>query len=106
MTTGKKTAIAADEECHSSNTLLARWNDSTQLVSPLSLSTNQPSRGHLGGEIWCSMVNTGAIRHYLAGPFRKMKKVGTIRQPDVSSLRLIVFLSTYAPGWHGKDQKH
>ncbi len=33
----KKAAVAADEKGHSSNTLLAWWNDSTPLVSPLSL---------------------------------------------------------------------
>lgn len=76
----------------------------SQSSLPLSLYTNQPSRGHFGGEIWRSMVNTGAIRHYLASPFREMKTVRTNRQPDVSSLRLIEFLSIYAPGWHGKDQ--
>ncbi len=72
----------------------------------ISQSSLSPQTGHLGREIWRSMVNTRAIRHYLTSPFREMKKVWINRQPDVSSLRLIEFLSTYAPGWHGKDQKH
>lgn len=99
----RKTAGAADEKRHSSNTLLAWWNDSTQLVSPPTLS---PLRGHLAGEIWWSVVNTEAIRHYLASPFREMKKVQTNRGPDVSCVWLIEFLSTYAPGWHGNNQTH
>lgn len=94
---GTESAGTATGKHHLSATLLIQRNYSAQLVKPASLSLwSSHQRSISGRELWCGMVNARAVHHQRKRPFREMKELRTNRGPDVTCLRLIEFLSTYA----------
>lgn len=94
---GTESAGTAAKRHHLSATLLIQRNYSAQLVKPTSPS---PRSGHQRAiserELWRGVVNERAVHHPRERPFREMKALRTNRGPDVTCLRLIEFLSTYA----------
>lgn len=77
--------------------LLIQRNYSAQLVKPPSLSLwSGHQRAISERELWRGVVNAHAVHHRRKRPFREMKELRTNRGPDVTCLRLIEFLSTYA----------
>lgn len=92
-----ESAGTAAEKHHLSAMLLIQRNYSAQLVKATSLSLwSSHQRSISERELWRGVVNVNAIHHQRKRPFREMKELRTNRGPDVTCLRLIEFLSTYA----------